>query len=933
MRRKIRDLKTGAEFQVPENDAQRLIWGSAGLRSLEMLPAFNFPNDISGIVHIDFDEQDVAGSDGEYVVPLFHLDSGNAVLGGLFMDFMTSMTTLGSRNAADYFQSKGILTVGGDAFFYRKEPLPPQYVQAQMKFARQIRQPQTMGLRILADYEPVAGGGGLRRWKALKESNRRYRSFPGVAVINRPVTQRSLLVAGGIRGLYPETGVIEMRGSPTPWEATYRPSYFGQPAFGKNPDDVVEWLRYTSIVDGPYAGEDFHLLVGRLNATYNFRGYPERDDPSLGVDLRKQLDLQPQPIRLVMELSEGGAGYGDYVTIATRDPNIYEPVVRRVYKVLEHEDGRFFASLLDVGETGLDTPMSPGRYKNSYTMDMNPRLVKFPAWGLPEVGAATGLIFGDAIQGGGSTGGKGGRSNAGGVRYDEDEDQTGITLDEVKLLQNQTIRRDPRYSVRHVLVPLDGGTVTFRQGGQGGASISGRIPPGRAISRSSPLEVLVVTLSREPGFPTLFAQGEEEGVLRIGDELFYFEDPLGQGKGGGQVKPGIATLARAPADPRGPQPNPPQNPQDPNQVVIETSRERDPLARSTVTENLPTQNLSGHFEKEGFARMADERYTAAGGASYPSETFYFYEIFYYRRLQGGFATCLRGQFETPLLLRLSDQAASGQVRVHNVTRRLRLVGRGLLGTQRVAHSLGEGVTHVPYLQMQSITGPITNTGLPVKKAKDFAPSGYLLLDSGQSGVPWEICAHIGPQGEGLLVRPRDERGKGILRACFGTKEQPLSNDMFAYEMPYRYPDRYEAEADSESFAYLQKSYRVPGAYWRSLEWTERKSRARREHRSDIVVLARFDGAPEWDVKPTNEAGGLYLFEATDRRDDAPAGGDLNQVADQLEIRVYFRFPSGAFSRIGENIFTDDWKETPVLESLRIEYEKAGTVLRHEELPF
>jgi hypothetical protein len=226
MRRKIRDLKTGAEFQVPENDAQRLIWGSAGLRSLEMLPAFNFPNDISGIVHIDFDEQDVAGSDGDYVVPLFHLDSGNAIQGGLFMDFMTSMTTLGSRNAADYFQSKGVLTVSGEAFFYRKEPLPPQYVQAQNKFSMQIRQPQTMGLRILADYEPVAGGGGLRRWKALKESNRRYRSFPGVAVINRPVTQRSLLVAGGIRGLYPETGVIEMRGSPTPWEATYPAELF-----------------------------------------------------------------------------------------------------------------------------------------------------------------------------------------------------------------------------------------------------------------------------------------------------------------------------------------------------------------------------------------------------------------------------------------------------------------------------------------------------------------------------------------------------------------------------------------------------------------------------------------------------------------------------------------------------------------------------------
>ena len=232
-----------------------------------------------------------------------------------------------------------------------------------------------------------------------------------------------------------------------------------------------------------------------------------------------------------------------------------------------------------------------------------------------------------------------------------------------------------------------------------------------------------------------------------------------------------------------------------------------------------------------------------------------------------------------------------------------------------------------------MTGPVTSTGLPVKKTDQFGRSGYLLMDSGEPSVPWEIIAHLGPQGEALLARPRDERGRGILRACFGTKERPISSQMFAYDMPYRYPDRYELEADSESLAYLQKSFRVPGAYWRSIEWTERPSRTLRDRRADVVILARFDGGPEWDEKATDAEGGLYFLEDTDRRENAPARAELDRVADQLEIRIYFRYPSGAFSRLPGNKFTDDWKETPVLESLTIEYEKAGAIVRHEELPF
>jgi hypothetical protein len=157
--------------------------------------------------------------------------------------------------------------------------------------------------------------------------------------------------------------------------------------------------------------------------------------------------------------------------------------------------------------------------------------------------------------------------------------------------------------------------------------------------------------------------------------------------------------------------------------------------------------------------------------------------------------------------------------------------------------------------------------------------------------------------------------------------------MIAYEMPFRYYDRYDSEVESESLAYLQRCFRVPGALWRAIEWRQRPWFKGRERLCDIVVVARFDGEPDWDAEPSNQKGGLYFFEDRGRRRREAPRFELNEIADELEIRVYFRYGSGAYTRQGEDLFNDDWKETPVLDSLTIEYEKDSRILRHEELPF
>jgi hypothetical protein len=504
--------------------------------------------------------------------------------------------------------------------------------------------------------------------------------------------------------------------------------------------------------------------------------------------------------------------------------------------------------------------------------------------------------------------------------------------------------------IKHILVPLQDGAVHFEPNGPGGGSISGIIPEGKSISRDSPLEVLVVSAGRNP-WP--FAQGIKEGVLRIGEELFFFENPAaGDGKN-------LATAAGTAAAQAGAKVgyftieinlNEDQanldkkwdySPPAPGDFIKNKKsryyyyyKKRSPEDR-TFTWKSPQATITGKIEKEGFLRVDDTSPWLRG----------FYEIFYYQQFRGNeFDRCLRGQFETPFVGDRDSIEVGNVVSINgspkivqrsdiiNVTTKLRLVGRCLLGTEAATHCFGDPVSLAPYLDCTEITGPLTDTGLEVKETKGFPPMGYLLLDPAQNGLtPFEIMAY-GGLGEGLFRRIKDERGKGQFRAMFGTVERPIHPGMFAYGMPYRYFDRYQPEVESEALAYFQKTFRMPGAHWRSIEWRERRPRGGVERLCDIVVAARFDGSPDWSAKPSSKAGGLWLFEDQNDRKRTLPNFPLDVWADEMEVRVYFRYKKGAFMRVSRDVLRDDWKETPILEWLAVEYEKAGRIVRHEEPP-
>ena len=947
VRRKI-DVPNVGEQQVPDGDGRLLVWGRGGLRLSEPLRAWSYPSTVQRVVHfVDFEppqpipipgdgrpgvpgvpgggeeEPGATDQDRRYIIPMFQLTpeasreqgglppgGGRGPLAGFNVGLYTGQMPGFNRFSSDYFQSTGITQLGGRFVRYNRVPVPQRHRNVLNSDLRVLTIPP-FALEILGPYPPTAGGAvdGLTGGPG---------GLPGLSddflanVNGRPqsIQQLSFLVDGTPQGRYPEMGIVEVRGEPTLWEqAQGRRSVLGQNLFDHHPDDAVEWMRYRYIEQG--------LFVGRLRTvgSSNFRGYPARS-----IQFKKQLDLAAgQAVRLVMELGQGGAGFGDYVTIATSDPNVIESQMRRVYRTFERDDGRFFVSLVDVDGSGRERPGGAGLYEHDYTRSMNPRLVKFPSWGLSEIGTGSMTLFGSSLlsssgRGANRRGSSGRRASTGRGRSEEDPSST--TIDEILLYQNNHINYSPRLGpqVQHVFVPLASGRVQL-SGADGARTIGGALGRERAISPTSPLEVLVVAVSTEQGSPSLFAQGAEEGVLRIGNELFFFEQ-VGEGEGQGA---GSAVL-------RGNNNQPPGIARV-GQLTSQLEGGRSPTDRRTFVA-LQGSGASGHFEPEGFAVLR----------SGYRETQGFDEIFYYQNQSGGnFRNCLRAQLNTPFL----EDRPFGVV--YNVTRRVRLVGRSLLGTLPAAHGYGEPVTYMPYLRMSPVAGPMTRVGLPVRKPQDFSRvGGFVLLDPMQPGSPWEIIAHLGPRGEGILGRPRDEHGEGVFRARFGTPLRGVSTQMFAYQLPYRYPDRFEIEVESESLAYLQKSFRVPGARWRAIEWLERDDRLKRERLSDIVIVARFDGEPDWSLKPTNERGGLWLFDGGDNRRNSSRRGpprfEIDEPADQMEVRVYFRYKPGAYGRLGSpagptrsDAFRDDWKHGPVLESLTIEYEKGGAILRHEEL--
>jgi len=246
---------------------------------------------------------------------------------------------------------------------------------------------------------------------------------------------------------------------------------------------------------------------------------------------------------------------------------------------------------------------------------------------------------------------------------------------------------------------------------------------------------------------------------------------------------------------------------------------------------------------------------------------------------------------------------------------LRLTGvtRGVLGTKAVEHPVGAQALLMDGMAVSLLTGNLTRNSdtFTVANAAGFPNEGYAWVDD--EVVSWQ------------------QRQNNTLNLCqnfhgrYGTTAADHDKDAIVRCLPFRYWDREAKFYDGDGLAYIQAGYAANDAIWDGINLQVSGTEERpRPNCCQPRVLARFDGNPDWSANPTNVDGGLYEFRSKgDRMALKGARGGLR--ANQIEVRVYWEFKSGAFTP------GSDWKRTFTIERMRATYYTPLILRRLDEI--
>ncbi|MBN1417970.1 MAG: hypothetical protein JXP34_04295 [Planctomycetes bacterium] len=706
----------------------------------------------------------------------------------------------------------------------------------------------------------------------------------------------------------------------------------------------VEWIRYTAILEGKYFVNDPHV-GGWTGSTWQsdgaiFRGWTGNSrygviDASSTVDGRPLVYLQADyevasigelpggsPIVPVFRISRPGPEPDDRISISEQGGEAaerrFETKPRRVRIVAETDVG-IFVSLYEPLET-------------SYRETRDVRLKMFPSGELPTRGTQ-GIVFGQD-----AAGGKSGSLD-------------GI-VDEIRVSQPMS-----RFAGRFFGVPS--GSAGFRMvrggeegaGGGGdsaaaGAGARGAVDTSIAMSaevRSGGAADRLVIVS--PGFEggqTGWMRGES--LLAIGREVFFGRQVENQTSSSGTSA--AAKEARASlAQPLSRDHLLDQGDEAAKIALAQSTRRGYPVpprsARDLRSEIIPQILITagtGIPDRDGYVEIE--------GGSFGGEV-----VYYERRGGGALVNCLRGQLGTPIQTYPGYMPEYDQNlrkwRRREVNQALRsiprveidLLQRGLLASERIPHELGERFClPLETVPAALLLGPVTERSVAVSSRQGFPSNGYVLVDDGRIETPDEIIAYVGLGPELLATGAaqanartalhravEDRRERGIFRGSFGTEPlEGFGEDIPVIALPFRNYDRYEPRAESYQIQLFESAYTSRGAYWKRLTW-ELDPDEKRWPRHEVRIVVRLDGEPAWDAEATNKPGGLYIF--TDPEGD----NRIDRVADTIEIRVYFRYLPGAYGRLGPEVYADDWKMSPRIRDIVVEYENPTRILEHDEL--
>jgi hypothetical protein len=253
---------------------------------------------------------------------------------------------------------------------------------------------------------------------------------------------------------------------------------------------------------------------------------------------------------------------------------------------------------------------------------------------------------------------------------------------------------------------------------------------------------------------------------------------------------------------------------------------------------------------------------------------------------------------------------------------LKDLARGFFGTEAAPHYDGEEATFQAWMDLALLKGAVDGGAfaIPVENTFGFPPQGMLaLLDARGQAAEVVSWTRIGGEGfempRGAGTGESDAAERGLFRGRFGTAPVAHEPGTIAYEMPFRYWDRAVEGADDPNLGYYQFPVEVGEAWFRSLTWSAKLLQPHLRLR----VLARVDARSPWGAQPDGARG---LFEFRQPRDEEHPNR-IEMQGDLLEARVYFEYEPGAFR---PDFTSDAWKETPVLESIAVDYYAPNRVL-------
>ncbi|MSR74903.1 MAG: hypothetical protein EXS14_05480 [Planctomycetes bacterium] len=245
--------------------------------------------------------------------------------------------------------------------------------------------------------------------------------------------------------------------------------------------------------------------------------------------------------------------------------------------------------------------------------------------------------------------------------------------------------------------------------------------------------------------------------------------------------------------------------------------------------------------------------------------------------------------------------------------------RGFMQTMPMPHGFGEEVIYLDFVNLGQLRSAIdaTNADLPVTSSRGyFADGGTVLIDD-------EMVHYSGLGSNGLsmpwMLNDAGEPYAGLLRGRYGTRPAGHQQGALVLDMPFRYWDRHAERQDTGEQSFYGFSLDLPGAYFREIVFDER----RHVDNVDLQLLVRTDPSIPWSADPAKTPG-LYLFDEATA--DKPA--QIRRSGRGLDVRVLFRYLPGAFSTL---LDTHDWKASPELHSLRVDYLDETRVATREDL--